>query len=55
MEYYLKSVFSNANWIIQLPITMKGGKKNTRKYYCPKGRIFHNRTYKEFGVGILDI
>jgi hypothetical protein len=55
MEYYLESVFSNANWIIDIPTIIKGGKKNTQKYYCPKGRIRHNRTYKDFGVDILDM
>jgi hypothetical protein len=55
MEHYLEDVFSNANWIIELPVVIRGGRKNTQKYYCPKGRIRHNRTYKDFGVGMLDV
>lgn len=55
MEHYLEDVFSNANWIIELPVVIRGGRKNTQKYYCPKGRIRHNRTYKDFGVGTLDV
>ena len=58
MEYHLQDVFSNTGWIIELPIILKGGKtgkNNTRKYYCPKGRIKHTKTYKDFGVDIVDL
>ena len=55
MKYYLKDVFSNTNWIIDIPTIIKGGKKSTRKYYCPKGRIHHYRTYNDLGVDILDV
>jgi hypothetical protein len=58
MEFHLQDVFSNAGWIIELPIILKGGKNgknNTRKYYCPKGRIKHTKTYKDFGVDIFDL
>lgn len=50
MSYHLKDVFENTDWIIELPIPMNGGRKNTRKYYCPNGRIMHNKTYKDFGI-----
>lgn len=50
MSYHLKDVFENMGWIIELPIATKGGKRNTRKYYCPRGRIIHNKTYKDFGI-----
>ena len=55
MKYYLNDVFSNTDWIIELPVTMRGGKMNTRKYYCPKGRICHNRTYNDLGIGVDDV
>ena len=55
MEYHLKEVFSNENWIIELPLSVKGGNRNTRKYYCPKGRIKHYKSYKNFGVGVDDV
>jgi hypothetical protein len=53
MEYYLSNVFSNTGWIIELPIILNGGK--TRKYYCPKTRVRHNKTYNDIGVDITDI
>lgn len=55
MEYHLKDVFSNANWVIDMPLYNKGGNRSTRKYYCPKGRIRHYITYKNFGVDVHDI
>jgi hypothetical protein len=55
MEYYLKDVFSNADWVIEIPSSSRGGKKNTRKYYCPNGRILNNKTYKDFGITMLDV
>lgn len=56
MTYYLKDVFENTDWIIELPTTMKGGRTKTRKYYCPKGRILynHNKTYKDFGINVTN-
>lgn len=55
MEHHLSNVFSNKDWIIDLPIITKGGKQKSRKYYCPKTRINHNITYKDFGVDITNI
>lgn len=52
MTHHLKD-FENTGWIIELPIALRGGKK-TRKYYCPKGRIVHNQTYKDFGIDITN-
>jgi hypothetical protein len=60
MSYHLKDVFENTDWIIELPITSNtggdGGRKKTRKYYCPKGRVLHNhnKTYKDFGINITN-
>jgi len=53
MTHHLKD-FENTGWIIELPISLRGGKK-TRKYYCPKGRIVHNQTYKDFGIDITNV
>lgn len=50
MSYHLKDVFDNTDWIIELPIRMNGGRKNTRKYYCPKAKIMHNKSCKDFGI-----
>jgi hypothetical protein len=55
MEHHLSNLFSNTGWIIELPIITKGGKQKSRKYYCPKTRIKHNITYKDFGVDITNI
>lgn len=55
MKYYLKDVFSNTDWIIELPVTTRGGNINTRKYYCPTSQIFHNRKYTDLGVGVDDV
>ena len=44
MEHFLKGVFSNTDWVIDLPILSSGGGGNTRKrrYYCPKGKVLRN-------------
>ena len=61
MSYHLKDVFDNTDWMIELPIETKGvggrrgGGKKSRKYYCPKGRIIHNKTYKDLGVDLNDV
>lgn len=56
MVYYLEDKFSNSNWIIELPIRMAGGRKRTtKKYYCPKGRISCNKTYRNFGIDPNDV
>jgi len=55
MSYHLRDVFENSDWIIELPFRItNGGRKNTRKYYCPKGRIIHNKTYKDFGIDVTN-
>ena len=55
MEHHLRDVFSNTDWAIDIPFLIKGGKRNTKKYYCPKGRIRHTKTCKDFGVDVNDI
>jgi hypothetical protein len=55
MEHHLRDVFSNKDWVIDIPLLLKGGKRNTKKYYCPKGRIRHTNTYKNFGVDANDV
>ena len=50
MSHYLKDVIYNAEWIIELPIAMNGGRQHTRKYYCPRGRIMHRIMYTDFGI-----
>lgn len=52
MSHYLKDVMDNAEWIIELPIEMNGGRRHTRIYYCPRGRIAHKMTYKDFGIDL---
>ena len=52
MSHYLKDVFESTNWTIELPIAMNGGRRHTRKYYCPRGRIAHKMTYKDFGIDL---
>ena len=52
MAHYLRDVFDNTNWIIELPISMSGGRKNTRKYYCPKSKIRHSTP---FNLSIADL
>lgn len=54
MSHYLKDVFENTEWIIELPIAMNGGRRRTRKYYCPRGRIAHKITYKDFGIDMAN-
>lgn len=54
MEHHLRDLFSNKDWVIDIPFLIKGGKRNTKKYYCPKG-IRHTKTYKDFGVDVNDI
>jgi hypothetical protein len=54
-EHHLSKLFSNTGWIIELPIITKGGKQKSRKYYCPKTRIKHNITYKDFGIDITNL
>lgn len=43
MKHHLKDVFSNNDWVIDLPgsIMTGGSKRKTRKYYCP-GKIVRN-------------
>ncbi len=60
MDFYLKRVFSNFDWKINL--NMVGGKshktrKHTKKqYYCPTGFVRNgNNTYTNIGVTINDI
>jgi hypothetical protein len=57
MSSQLKGVFDNSDWIIDLPTSILGGGKRTTKkrYYCPKGRVYRNATYKDFGVGVMDV
>jgi len=55
MTYHLKGVFSNNEWMIDLPISMSGGKNKTRKYYLPKGKIRHTRTYKDLGIDSMHV
>jgi len=51
MSYYLSDVFDNKNWIIELSNEIKySGGNSRRKYYCPKGKILRNRTYKNYGI-----
>lgn len=51
MNYHLSDVFDNKNWIIELSNEIKyNGGNSRRKYYCPKGRISRNRTYKNLGI-----
>jgi len=33
-----------------------GGRRSTKKrYYCPKCRVYRNTTYRDFGVGVMDV
>ena len=57
MSYHLKDVFGNNDWIIELPVVndfltggVSSGKRTTRKYYFPRGRIIHKKTYRDIGV-----
>lgn len=70
MLYYLKEVFSNKGWIIEIPVIKintdpinqdekKGGKKSkrrTKKYYCPNERINLNpKIYNRLSLSLEDI
>jgi len=55
MSYHLNDVFENSDWIIDLPITLHGGNKKTRKYYCPKGFNTYNKSYRDFGIDITNM
>ena len=64
MSFHLKDVFDNNDWIMDLPLVnglsgglrgnksgnINGENRTTRKYYCPRGRIMHKKTYRDFGV-----
>ena len=40
MNNQLGKTFNNKDWIIPLKNNqLKGGKRKTQKYYCPKGKI----------------
>ena len=57
MNNHLKDVFSNTDWIIPLPISemVRGGKRKTSKYYCPKGKIYTSHTCRNLGVRPEDL
>lgn len=56
MYTQLKDVFSNKDWIMPIQTnTISGGKKKTKKYYCPKGKISYMFTHKNLGVIPEDI
>jgi hypothetical protein len=56
MSYYFSDVFDNKKWVIELSNEIKySGGNSRRKYYCPKGRILRNKTYKDFGIRVIDI
>jgi hypothetical protein len=58
MEHYLNGVFTNIDWVIDLPIvsSVGGGKTRKYRYYCPKGRVLRNGgTKKTFLVDAMDI
>ena len=63
IHYFLKDVFSNTDWILPLPIRSSvisiGGKqkqiKTSKYYYCPRGKILYNKTYRDFGVNVNDV
>jgi len=61
MKFILKDVFYNENWIIKLPIEMRGGNKirnknnKTRKYYCPKGVITNSFRTRNICISPDDI
>ena len=54
MLHFLKGVFHNTDWVIDLPISTEGGKSKSRKYYCPKGKIRYTRTFRNFGIDPTD-
>lgn len=52
MKLGLADAFDTREWVIGLfdmPI-MRG-----HEYYCPKGRIFRNTTYRDYGVNAMDV
>ncbi len=61
MNYYLKRVFSNFDWTIDLSnITNTVGgrnktRKNNRNYYCPKGIIKNGFLHANIGFSINDV
>ena len=57
MSSQLNGVFDNSDWIIDIPSFITGGgKRNTKKrYYCPKCKVHRNITYRDFGVGVMDV
>lgn len=57
MEHFLKGVFSNTDWVIDLPAVSSGGggKTCTRRYYCPKGRVLRNDSRKNYLVDAMDV
>lgn len=56
MSHQLKGVFDNKDWVIDIPSLITGGKRNTKKrYYCPNCRVNRNTTYRDFGVGMMDV
>jgi hypothetical protein len=50
IKYYLKDVFNNIGWIIDIT-KMKGGRNNTRKrkYYLPNNKIINYNKYQNIG------
>ena len=61
MNYYLKGVFSNFDWEIQLS-NIRGGSlsktrkkqnKSEKKYYCPNGFNRNMNYLKDIGVNVL--
>jgi hypothetical protein len=65
MSYHFKDVFSNSDWIIDIsvkpdaaktPLQLQsaskkgGGKRKTRKYYCPPGRFILRTPHYDMGV-----
>lgn len=62
MEHFLKDVFQNTDWIIELSSIVAGGahslsktRQTRRKYYCPKGTIRRNSVCKDIGVRYDDV
>jgi hypothetical protein len=61
MNYYLKGVFSNFDWEIQLS-NIRGGSlsktrkkqnKSEKKYYCPNGFNRNMNYLKDIGANVL--
>lgn len=50
MKYHMKHFFVNTDWMIELPVCIERYKKNTRKYYCPKGYFRHSKPYIDIGI-----